>query len=127
MESFIIDETSESFEFEKNELIESEDYDSSDIFYQIDGSLCQTQETFFNTFSRALNFPDHFSDNWDSFNDCFQDSLLESGKNVLLYIDQMDELLSGDKKGLYFFYDMLYSLKFDASETPFITILLKFG
>ncbi len=126
MDSFMIIETEESFESEKTALIESGDYSESDLFYKIDGSACTSKSSFFNHFSQELDFPDYFSNNWDSFMDCLQDSILSEGKNVAIYIEHMDQLLRQDLRSLYLFYDALYNFRENSTEA-LITIYLNFN
>ena len=125
MDKIIIEDTEDSFETEKSELITSGDYNENDIFYLFNGSMCHTKTDFFHHFAKLMHFPDHFSDNWDSFIDCFHDGIFVPEKNILVYIENMTELLEDDKKGLYFFYDLLYGLKNNAIDS-LVTILFNF-
>lgn len=57
------------------------------LFY-IDGSEVSEKESFLQTFSNAMHFPDYFGKNWDAFEECITDlSWLEFDILVLLYKD----------------------------------------
>jgi len=125
MLDFILEDTTESFETEKQNFLQEEALAESDVFVYIDGSKCTTRKTFFEVFSSALKFPDHFSNNWDSFNDCLQDVFLPNNKSFLIYIDHMNLLLSKEPKQLFHFYENLFSLV-ELEKEEVIAILLRF-
>ena len=58
--------------------------------YSINGANCPDKMSLFKEFSTALNFPDYFGDNWDSFEEIMFD--LPDIKN--LFIINFDSLLT---------------------------------
>ncbi|MDM8547603.1 barstar family protein [Candidatus Venteria ishoeyi] len=53
--------------------------------FLIDGNIIEGKESFFNEFSKKLQFPDFFGKNWDGFYDCITDlSWLNTQESYLI-------------------------------------------
>lgn len=71
--------------------------------FQIDCKAIKTTKELFTTFSRILEFPTYFGNNWDAFNECFWDLEWIQDKynvsNVDIYLFNIKNLL--DKENLH--------------------------
>jgi RNAse (barnase) inhibitor barstar len=65
----------------------------------IDGRTCIDRESLFGECRRALEFPDYFGWNWDSFEECVQDLSWITSNHVALVVLDADGLLPTDDSG----------------------------
>lgn len=73
----------------------------------IDGNECKSKEDFFTKTSAALQFPDYFGNNWDSFSECLCDCSWITQKKILIVISNADKLFNGDESDTEVFQDIM--------------------
>lgn len=74
-------------------------------YIHIDATLCKTKQELFNTFRKELNFPDYFSNNWDSFEEIIND--LELDHQTIIIISNYKILLADNKVDKTIFRDII--------------------
>lgn len=79
-------------------------FDIKEAIY-INGEKCTTKENLFVEFSKKLDFPDYFGNNWDSFEEILFD--LEVNSKILLY--NFEELLKQDNENKIIFNEIIQS------------------
>lgn len=65
----------------------------------INGKACTSKEDLFEHFSKKLNFPDYFSNNWDSFEEIVNDLEIEH-KLIIIYNDDALLAKQSDEKSV---------------------------
>src|SRR4051794_24484168 len=61
------------------------------------GRKCDTQESLFDEWAAALQFPDYFGENWDAFADCLRDVHRFGDKSaIVIGVIDADKLLAND-------------------------------
>ena len=71
----------------------------------IDGNNCKTKQDLFDTFKTVLQFPDYFSNNWDSFEEVIND--LKLPKHTMLLITFYKTLLKENKEDKLIFLEII--------------------
>lgn len=66
----------------------------------IDGQQCAVLSHFYEEISKALNFPDYFTHNFDSLDECMNDLSWISEKDIHLLIFNYEDLLYEEKYNL---------------------------
>ncbi len=69
----------------------------------INGEKCNTKESLFAEFSKKLDFPDYFGNNWDSFEEILSD--WEANSKIILY--NFEEILKEDLENQAIFNDII--------------------
>ncbi|HDR4565347.1 MULTISPECIES: barstar family protein [Bacillus cereus group] len=64
----------------------------------INGSKCGDINGLFSEFSKKMNFPDYFGDNWNSFDECINDLSWLKSKQYLILINDTEKLLANDNE-----------------------------
>lgn len=65
---------------------------------KIEGEKAQTLKAFYSQIEKALDFPDYFGHNLDSFDELINDFGWIDNPDVAIYITNFDEFLSNEKK-----------------------------
>lgn len=64
----------------------------------IRGRKARTTRSLFDEFAAAFQFPEHFGDNWDAFNDCLTDlEWLRTDRGYVLVITEPDAMLAAER------------------------------
>ena len=64
----------------------------------IDGTQCQTIESFLKQIGRAFSFPNYYGENLDALNDCINDLSWISKNNYILIINNFESFIIENKK-----------------------------
>ena len=99
-----------SFQETVNSLQQQHEYRAEDRFILIRGDQCASRQALFAVFRKALDFPDYFADNWDSFSDCLFDFFMRAESNILIHISDFAALLGDDSEQRQIFQEILDDL-----------------
>jgi RNAse (barnase) inhibitor barstar len=80
----------------------------------IDGSKCMTKEDMFEAFSDVLDFPDYFSNTWDSFEEIVNDLDL-GNKNIIVLNAEL--ILQEDEESFEILSDILHQANGEQTYT----------
>lgn len=70
---------------------------------EVDAPTITSKDELMSTIAAAMDFPDYFSGNWDSFDECLADlELPESSLSVTLVIHNADQIFSVESVGTFF-------------------------
>ena len=62
-------------------------------YFHIEGRKIARKEQLMNAVATALDFPEHFGDNWDALEECLTDLEWVDGEGYVIYYDHIDPLL----------------------------------
>lgn len=82
----------------------------------INGEKCKTKQELFGYLSKKLNFPDYFSNNWDSFEEIIYD--LSLNQKVIFY--NFEECLANDSENLETLKDIINQLNKETTVFYFL-------
>lgn len=71
----------------------------------IDGNNCKSKQDLFNSFNTALDFPDYFGHNWDSFEEIIND--LGFLQHTIILISSYKSLLTENKEDKKIFSEII--------------------
>ncbi|OOR20759.1 barstar family protein [Bacillus cereus] len=92
-------------EFQRLMQLESKDNFG---YVSIDGKNCVDIVDLFNEFSNNLRFPDYFSDNWNSFDECINDLGWFEAEQYVIFINDANSVLLEDNENFESFIRILY-------------------